>query len=163
MRRNRDALLQDVTNAAAEQARLADEPGPAALTEAIPEPETEPSTAMSPDLTSPAPTTGPALPSEDEPLPTSPAPVAAAGPSAAPPQAVAELLQQPRRQSLEVHGFRVQLTEEQARRGQICTTVYMPIELREAIREAEQLTGRNYQELMRIAIGQLLDQLSQAS
>lgn len=135
MRRDRDKLMQQVQAAAVEQAGLAEEPARPML-ESLP-------------VAGPSPATEPTH-----------LPLAAAVPSSA----VQELLSRSpqERETVTVHGYAVRLSEEQRKKAQICTTVYLPIDLREAVRQAEQEVGVSYQEFVRIAVGQLLEQLSAA-
>lgn len=72
---------------------------------------------------------------------------------------IAALRQQPRQQIVDVNGFRVTVPASEVGRV-VATTVQLPYELREAVREAEQLTGRSYQDLARLGLRLVLEQLS---
>ena len=72
---------------------------------------------------------------------------------------LAALRAQPRQQTVDVNGFRVAVPAGELGRV-VATTVQVPYELREAVREAERLTGRSYQDLARLGLRLVLEQLS---
>lgn len=114
-----------------------------------------------------------AVTTESEPKPDSPARVEAPAPrtdstrrpnakrggTASVASEIAALRRQSPQRIIDVSGFQVAVPADEAGRI-VATTVQLPYELREATRAAERLTGRSYQELARLGLRLVLEQLS---
>ncbi len=158
--RSHSSPFADLKSAAQQQAATtAGRPSPFAAVPA--EPPTASLGADSPKIAESAPQADSA-PKKVESAPPTDSPRRRTGRGAGAGSAASELAAlraQPRQQTVDVNGFRVAVPAGELGRV-VATTVQVPYELREAVREAERLTGRSYQDLARLGLRLVLEQLS---
>ena len=158
--RSHSSPFADLKSAAQQQAATtAGRPSPFAAVPA--EPPTGSLGADSPQIAESAPQADSA-PKKAESAPPTDSPRRRTGRAAGAGSAASELAAlraQPRQQTVDVNGFRVAVPAGELGRV-VATTVQVPYELREAVREAERLTGRSYKDMARLALRLVLEQLS---